>query len=163
MNEDEKWMRYAMKEAQVAQNKGEVPVGSVLIQDSQIIAKGHNCPITTNDPTAHAEIQALRKAGKKLQNYRLPKATLYTTLEPCIMCLGAIIHARIERIVFAASDPKSGVCGSSKNLVTQKYLNHKVKVSGGILEQENKKILKSFFQSRRNKDFKFYLLKSDFP
>jgi len=154
MNEDEKWMRYAMKEAQVAQKKGEVPVGSILIQDGQIIAKGHNCPISNNDPTAHAEIQVIRKAAKKLQNYRLPKATLYTTLEPCAMCLGAIIHARIERIVFAASDVKNGVSGSPINQEVQKYLNHKVKVSSGILEHENKIILQSFFQSLRKKDFK---------
>jgi tRNA(adenine34) deaminase len=149
MSEDEKWMRCAMKEAMIAQNKGEVPVGSILIKDSQIIAKAHNCPISNNDPTAHAEIEVLRKAGKILQNYRLPKTTLYTTLEPCTMCLGAIIHARIERIVFAASDPKSGAFGSSKNLISKKISNHLVKVSGGILEQENQKILKSFFQFRR--------------
>ena len=123
--------------------------GSVLVQNGQIIAKAHNCPISKNDPTAHAEIQVLKKAGKKLQNYRLPKTTLYVTLEPCAMCLGAMIHARIDRIVFGASDPKSGVCSSSTDLTSEVFFNHKILVSGGILEQDCKKILQSFFKLRR--------------
>jgi tRNA(adenine34) deaminase len=149
MNEDEKWMQFAIKEANIAKNKGEVPVGSILVQNNQIIAKAHNCPISKNDPTAHAEIEVLRKAGEKLQNYRLPKTTLYVTLEPCAMCLGAMIHARIERIVFGASDPKGGVCGSDANLSSEAFFNHKIIVNSGILEQDCKMILQSFFKLRR--------------
>lgn len=150
MIEDEKWMRFAIKEANIAKGKGEVPVGSIIIQDNQIIAKAHNCPISKNNPTAHAEIEVLRKAGKKLLNYRLPKTTLYVTLEPCAMCLGAMIHARIERVVFGASDPKSGVCGSNINLSSESIFNHQISISGGVLEHECKNILQSFFKLKRN-------------
>ena len=149
MSEDEKWMQYAIIEANIAKDKGEVPVGSIIVQNNQIIAKAHNCPISKNNPTAHAEIEALRKAGKKLLNYRLPKTTLYVTLEPCAMCLGAMIHARIERVVFGASDLKSGVCGSSANLLSESFFNHMIKVSGGVLERDCQKIIKSFFKARR--------------
>ena len=136
-------------EAEIAKDKGEVPVGSIIVQNNEIIAKAHNCPISKNDPTAHAEIEVLRKAGKKLLNYRLPKTTLYVTLEPCAMCLGAMIHARIERVVFGASDPKSGVCGSTIDLSTESIFNHQISVSGGVLEHECKNILQSFFKLRR--------------
>ena len=149
MIEDEKWMRYAIKEANIAKDKGEVPVGSIIIQNNQIIAKAHNCPISKNDPTAHAEIEVLRKAGEILHNYRLPKTTLYVTLEPCSMCLGAMIHARIERVVFGASDPKSGVCGSTIDLSLESIFNHQLSVSGGVLKHECKNILQSFFKLRR--------------
>ncbi|MDA8854602.1 tRNA adenosine(34) deaminase TadA [Candidatus Pseudothioglobus singularis] len=149
MIEDEKWMRFAIIEANIAKDKGEVPVGSIIIQNNQIIAKAHNCPISKNDSTAHAEIEVLRKAGKKLLNYRLPKTTLYVTLEPCAMCLGAMIHARIERVVFGASDPKSGVCGSTIDLSSKSIFNHQISVSGGVLEHECKNILQSFFKLRR--------------
>ena len=149
MNEDEKWMKIAISEAKLAINEGEIPVGAVLIQNGKLIAKAHNQPILNHDPTAHAEVQVLRKAGKKLKNYRLVKSTLYVTLEPCIMCLGAIMHARIERIVFGASDPKTGVCGSNTDLTSETFFTHKVKVDGGVLEEENKEILQSFFKSRR--------------
>ena len=149
MIEDEKWMRCAILEANIAKDKGEVPVGSIIIQNNQIIAKAHNCPISKNDSTAHAEIEVLRKAGKKLLNYRLPKTTLYVTLEPCSMCLGAMIHARIERVVFGASDPKSGIYGSSIDITSGSIFNHQISVSGGILEQECKNILQSFFKLRR--------------
>ena len=149
MIEDEKWMRCAITEANIAKDKGEVPVGSIIIQNNQIIAKAHNCPISKNDPTAHAEIEVLRKAGEKLQNYRLAKTTLYVTLEPCAMCLGAMIHARIERVVFGASDPKSGVCGSTIDLSSKSIFNHQISVSGGVLEHECKNILQSFFNLRR--------------
>ena len=149
MSEDEKWMRYAITEANIAKDKGEVPVGSIIIQNNQIIAKAHNCPISKNDPTAHAEIEVLRKAGKKLLNYRLPNLTLYVTLEPCAMCLGAMIHDSIERVVFGALDPKSGVCGSSIDLSSESIFNHQITVSGGVLEHDCKKILQSFFQIRR--------------
>ena len=149
MIEDEKWMRCAIKEANIAKDKGEVPVGSVIIQNNQIISKAHNCPISRNDPTAHAEMEALRMAGKKLLNYRLPKTTLYVTLEPCAMCLGAMIHARIERVVFGASDFKSGVCGSTIDLSSESIFNHQIIASGGVLELECKKTLQSFFKLKR--------------
>jgi tRNA(adenine34) deaminase len=149
MNEDEKWMQIAIREANLAKNKGEVPVGAIIIQNNRIIAKAHNSPISKNDPTAHAEVLAIRNASKKLQNYRLPGTTLYVTLEPCAMCLGAVIHARINRIVFGTSDPKSGVCGSTANLTSEAFFNHKIIVNGGILEQDCKKILQSFFKLRR--------------
>jgi len=149
MNKDEKWMKIAISEANLAINDGEIPVGAVLIQNDKLIAKAHNQPILNHDPTAHAEVEVLRKAGKKLRNYRLSGSTLYVTLEPCAMCLGAIMHARIERIVFGASDPKTGVCGSKADLTSETFFNHKVQVVGGILEEENKEILQSFFKSRR--------------
>nr|MBT6355393.1 tRNA adenosine(34) deaminase TadA [Pelagibacteraceae bacterium] len=149
MNEDEKWMQIAIREANLAKNKGEVPVGAIIIQNNRIIAKAHNSPISKNDPTAHAEVLVIRNASKKLQNYRLPGTTLYVTLEPCAMCLGAVIHARINRIVFGTSDPKSGVCGSTANLTSEAFFNHKIIVNGGILEKECKKILQSFFKLRR--------------
>jgi len=149
MNEDEKWMKIAISEANLARNKGEIPVGAVLIQNGKLIAKAHNQPILNHDPTAHAEVQVLRKAGKKLKNYRLVKSTLYVTLEPCAMCLGAIMHARIERIVFGASDPKTGVCGSKVDLTSEAFFTHKVKVDGGVLEEDNREILQSFFKSKR--------------
>jgi tRNA(adenine34) deaminase len=149
MSEDEKWMQIAIIEANIAKNEDEVPVGAVLVKKGQLISQGHNQPISKNDPTAHAEIEVLRKAGEKLQNYRLAKTTLYVTLEPCSMCLGAMIHARIERVVFGASDPKSGVCGSTIDLSSESIFNHQISVSGGVLEHECKNILKSFFKLRR--------------
>ena len=149
MNIDEKWMQIAISEASVAKNEGEIPVGAVLIHNNKLIAKAHNQPILNHDPTAHAEVIALRKAGKKLNNYRLAGSTLYVTLEPCVMCLGAIMHARIDRIVFGASDPKTGVCGSKADLTSEAFFTHKVKVDGGVLEEENKEILQSFFKSKR--------------
>ena len=149
MNEDKKWMEIAISEANLAIDEGEIPVGAVLIQNGKLIAKAHNQSIINHDPTAHAEVEVLRKAGKKLKNYRLERSTLYVTLEPCAMCLGAIMHARIERIVFGASDPKTGVCGSKADLTSEAFFTHKVKVDGGVLEKENKEILQSFFKSRR--------------
>ena len=149
MTKDEKWMKIAINEAQLAMSENEVPVGAVLVQDNKLIARAHNRPIKNHDPTAHAEIEVLRKAGAKLQNYRLPKTTLYVTLEPCAMCLGAMIHARIERLVFGTSDPKSGVCGSTINFSSETFFNHKIIVNSGILEQECKNSLQSFFKSLR--------------
>ena len=146
---DEQWMKIAIDEAHLAMEENEIPVGAVLVKENKLIAQAHNRPIINSDPTAHAEIEVLRKAGKKLMNYRLPKTTLYVTLEPCAMCLGAIIHARIERVVFGASDPKSGVCGSTIDLSSELIFNHQISASGGVLEHECKHILQSFFQSRR--------------
>jgi tRNA(adenine34) deaminase len=149
MTRDEKWMKVAISEALLAMDENEVPVGAILVQENILIAQAHNQPIKKNDPTAHAEIEVLRKAGEKLQNYRLAKTTLYVTLEPCAMCLGAMIHARIERVVFGASDPKSGVCGSTIDLSSESIFNHQISFSGGVLELECKNILQSFFKLRR--------------
>jgi tRNA(adenine34) deaminase len=149
MNEDKKWMKIAIKEAINAEDQGEVPVGAILVKDGLLIAKGHNQCISLNDPSAHAEIQVLRKAGIMLKNYRMNGASLYVTLEPCAMCLGAIMHARIERIIYGANDLKTGVCGSCENLTSAKFFNHVIKVKGGILEDNCKKLLQNFFKSRR--------------
>ena len=149
MNNDEKWMALAIKQAVKADKKGEVPVGAVLVKDGQLIAQAHNQPISTNDATAHAEIQLLRAAGKFQKNYRLINTTIYVTLEPCAMCLGAMMHARIKRIVYGASDPKTGVCGSHVDLSSESFFNHEMEISGGVLEKECKELLQSFFKSRR--------------
>ena len=149
MNEDEKWMQIAIQEAIKSEKEGEVPVGAVLVKDGLLIAKAHNQPISTNDATAHAEIQLIRAAGKIQGNYRLTGTTLYVTLEPCAMCLGAMMHARVERIVYGAHDPKTGVCGSSENLIDANCFNHKINLASGVLENECKQLLKKFFISRR--------------
>ncbi len=149
MNSDEKWMGLAIMQAVKADNEGEVPVGAILVKDGQLIAQAHNQPISTNDATAHAEIRLLRAAGKHQKNYRLIDTTIYVTLEPCAMCLGAMMHARIERMVYGASDPKTGVCGSRVDLTTESFFNHEMEISGGVLEKECKELLQSFFKSRR--------------
>ena len=149
MNEDKKWMSLALEQARKAEEQGEVPVGAILVKDGLLIAKAHNQPISTNNATAHAEIQLIKAAGKKLQNYRLTGTSLYVTLEPCAMCLGAMMHARIERIVFGTSDPKTGVCGSKADLTSEAFFNHRIKVQGGVLEKETKNLLQSFFKSKR--------------
>ena len=149
MNEDEKWMQIAIQEAIKAEKEDEVPVGAVLVKDGLVIAKAHNQPISTNDATAHAEIQLIRAAGKKQENYRLTGTSLYVTLEPCAMCLGAMMHARIERIVYGAHDQKTGACGSSENLIEANCFNHKINLVSGVLENECKQLLKKFFISRR--------------
>ena len=150
MTNDEKWMNVAIKEAKLAMKENEIPVGAVLVQNEKIIAKAHNQPIKNNDPTAHAEIQLLRKAGKLKENYRLIGSTLYVTLEPCAMCFGAMIHARIERIVFGSTDPKTGVCGSCIDLNNESFFNHKISITGGILDKECKELLRLFFKSKRS-------------
>ena len=146
---DEAWMALAIEQAKLAEKIEEVPVGAVLVQDNQLIASAHNQPISNNDPTAHAEIQLLRAAGKQLNNYRFPDTTLYVTLEPCTMCLGAMIHARVSRIVFGAYDQKTGVCGSCQDLSTSKCFNHSIETEGGILADECKQLLQQFFKKRR--------------
>ena len=150
MSNDEKWMRIAIEEANLAMDKNEVPVGAALVKNGKLIAQSHNQPIRTNDPTAHAEIQLLRKAGEQQKNYRLIGSTIYVTLEPCTMCFGAMVHARIERIVFGASDFKTGVCGSCMNLNKENFFNHKISITGGVLENESSELLKLFFKSRRD-------------
>lgn len=149
MNEDEKWMQIAINEAIKAEKEGEVPVGAVLVKEGLLIAKAHNQPISKNDATAHAEIQLIRVAGKELQNYRLNGSTLFVTLEPCAMCFGAMVHARIKRIVYGAHDLKTGVCGSSEDLTNANFLKHKINISGGVLESKCSQLLQTFFKSRR--------------
>jgi len=149
MNDDEKWMQIAINESRAAKSEDEIPVGAVIVRNGQLIAQAHNQPISTNDPTAHAEILAIRKAGKKEKNYRLVGATLYVTLEPCLMCLGALMHARIERIVFGAKNTKSGFCGSLVDLTNDSQFNHHAIVTGGVLEKQCQEILRSFFKLRR--------------
>lgn len=146
---DSIYMRAALSQAYNAWTLGEVPVGAVLVQDAQIISTGFNQPIGTHDPTAHAEIMALRAAAEILGNYRLPGCELYVTLEPCAMCAGAILHARLARLVFGASDPKTGACGSVINLFEQAMLNHHTEWVGGVLSEECSELLKEFFTSRR--------------
>ena len=149
MNNDEKWMQIAINESSVAKFSEEVPVGAVIVKNGKLIAHAHNQPILLNDPTAHAEILAIRQAAKKEKNYRLVGATLYVTLEPCLMCVGALMHARIERIVYGAKNTKNGFCGSILDITNDKQFNHRVTVDGGILEDQCQEILKSFFRLRR--------------
>jgi len=149
MDEDEKWMRLAVEQARIANEEGEVPVGAILVKDGLLIAEAHNQPISTNDPTAHAEIQLLRIAGKKLENYRLVNTTLYVTLEPCIMCLGAMIHARIKRVVYGANDTKSSTCAVSIDIKSLDYFKNQINITGGILENDCSQILHNFFKLRR--------------
>ncbi|PTN12657.1 tRNA-adenosine deaminase [Nitrosomonas aestuarii] len=144
-------MRFALEQALKAQALGEVPVGAVIVQKESIISHGFNCPIIAKDPTAHAEIMALRNAGQYFKNYRLLNCTLYVTLEPCVMCIGALFHARIERLVYAASDPKTGVCGSVINLPAESRLNHHMRVDSGIMAEEASALLKQFFAQQRRK------------
>lgn len=146
---DEEWMRHAIRLAQRAEQQGEVPIGALLVYQDRCIAEGWNQPIQSNDPTAHAEIVALRKAGQVLQNYRLIETTLYVTLEPCVMCMGAIAHARVKRLVFGAFDPKRGAVCHALQLSEAPFLNHHVEWIGGVLEQSCSELLSDFFKARR--------------
>ena len=146
---DEKHMQQALELARRGGQRGEVPVGAVVVLDGEVIGEGYNAPISSHDPTAHAEIQAMRAAAEHVGNYRLIGATLYVTLEPCVMCSGAMMHARISRIVFGAADPKTGACGSIVDLFAEQRLNHHAEVVGGVLADECGEVLKSFFQARR--------------
>lgn len=147
--EAERFMELALAQAQLAWDRGEVPVGAVVVKDGEVIATGFNQPISGHDPTAHAEIVALRAAAEKLGNYRLPGCELYVTLEPCIMCSGAMMHARVARVVYAAPDPKTGACGSVVNLFEEPQLNHHTRVSGGVLADRASGLLRAFFAERR--------------
>lgn len=149
MPNDIDWMQYALKLAERAQQEGEVPVGAVLVLNDEIIGEGWNRPIAAHDPTAHAEIMALRTGAAKLGNYRLNDTTLYVTLEPCVMCAGAMVHARIKRLVFGASDPKAGAIVSAFNILDSGRLNHRVEYVGGILPDECGGMLSRFFEARR--------------
>lgn len=146
---DEEWMQHALRLARRAAEAGEVPVGAVLVKDGAIIGEGWNHPISGHDPTAHAEIGALRAGAAVLGNYRLVNTTLYVTLEPCVMCAGAIVHARVKRLVFGASDPKTGAAGSVFDIFTSGKVNHMVEVEGGLLAEECGRLLTEFFRQRR--------------
>ncbi len=148
-SDDQKWMQHALMLAERSREQGEVPVGAVIVKDDQLISEGWNQPIAHHDASAHAEIMAIRAAGRVLNNYRLPDTSLYVTLEPCTMCAGAMIHARIARLVFGAPDPRTGTAGSVIDLFSQDYHNHSVGVIGGILQKECGQILKDFFRQRR--------------
>lgn len=144
------FMREALSLAEQAAQRGEVPVGALIVDPSgEVLARAHNSPITLKDPTAHAELLAMRRAAEKLGNYRLVGATLYVTLEPCAMCMGAAVHARIERVVFGAPDPKSGACGSVYSIGIDGLLNHRLRVTAGVLGEDAQRLLKEFFRSRR--------------
>ena len=145
-------MRCALEEAARARDEGEVPVGAVLVSGGEILGRGRNRPIALADPTAHAEIQALREGAAREKNYRLPESTLYVTLEPCVMCAGAILAARVRRVVFGVEDPKGGAARSLYALLEDERLNHRVEVKSGILEDECREILRRFFEERRKKD-----------
>lgn len=147
--EDERFMREALEQARLAAAAGEVPVGCVIVHDGQVVASGFNRPISRHDPTAHAEIEALRAAGAALGNYRLGGCTLYVTLEPCAMCAGAMVHARIGRLVYGAVDPRAGAAGSAFDLLRSPAFNHRLEVAGGVLEAECREMLLDFFRQRR--------------
>ena len=146
---DQQWMARALQLADKAEQAGEVPVGAVIVKNGVLIAEGYNQMISLNDPSAHAEMQAVRQAGQRLQNYRLAECTLYVTLEPCSMCAGMLVHSRLARLVFGASDYKTGAAGSVMNLVQHPQLNHQLEVTGGVLAEECAARLSAFFQRRR--------------
>jgi len=146
---DRQFMQQALEQAQQAAMAGEVPVGAVLVRDGRVISKGFNQPISNSDPSAHAEMMAMRAAAQDEANYRLPGTTLYVTLEPCTMCAGAMLHARVGRVVFGAADPKTGAAGSVLNIFSEKQINHQTQVEGGIMGDECGQVLRDFFKERR--------------
>ena len=148
-SQDERFMREALELARQGAGLGEVPVGALLVQDGEVIGRGFNCPISNHDPSAHAEMVAIRAAALAAQNYRLPGSTLYVTLEPCSMCAGLIVHARIARVVYGATEPRAGVAVSRGQFFAQEFLNHRVLVEGGLLAQESADMLSAFFRARR--------------
>ena len=145
----ESFMRLALEQAQEARRMGEVPVGAVVVIDGRVMGAGHNRPIAANDPTAHAEIEAMREAATRLGNYRLNGATLYVTVEPCMMCVGAMVHARIGTLVYGAPEPKAGAVASTDRAHERAALNHRVEVLGGVLEEECRALMQEFFEERR--------------
>lgn len=144
-------MRLALAQAALGAEQGEVPVGAVLVQDGEVIGQGYNCPISRHDPSAHAEMVAIRAAAAACENYRLPGSTLYVTLEPCSMCAGLIVHARIARVVYGAAEPRAGVAVSRGQFFSQEFLNHRTLVEGGVLAEECGAVLTEFFRARRQK------------
>lgn len=149
--QDRYWMSLALEEAALGREAGEVPVGAVLVQDGSCVARAHNAPIGAQDPTAHAEIRVLREAAQRLGNYRLPGTTLYVTLEPCPMCIGAMVHARIARLVYGATDPRTGAAGGALDLVAHPSHNHRIDVSGGVEAERAAAMLRDFFRQRRGR------------
>jgi len=149
--DDEAFMRAALAEARAASAAGEVPVGAVVVLDGVILGQAHNAPIALGDPTAHAELLALREAARKADNYRLPRATLYATLEPCVMCCGAALHARVARVVYGAADPKAGAIVSRYRLLDDGRSTHRIETRGAVLETECGALLKEFFEARRGR------------
>jgi tRNA(adenine34) deaminase len=149
MKDDLHFMREALALAKLAAEAGEVPVGAVLVREGAVVGRGYNRPVTGRDPTAHAEVMALRDAAEQIGNYRLGECELYVTLEPCVMCAGAIMHARVSRVVYGATDPKSGACGSVVDLFADDRLNHHATVTGGVMAEEAARLLQEFFGARR--------------
>jgi tRNA(adenine34) deaminase len=149
MADDSFWMAEALQEAARAEAAGEVPVGAVVICNAVLIGRGHNASLSLNDPTAHAEVQALREAARQVGNYRLVSATLYVTVEPCLMCMGALLHARVKRLVFGCHDPKAGAAGSLYDVARDRRLNHQLEVTAGVGEEESKALLQRFFRGKR--------------
>lgn len=150
-SQDERFMREALELARQGAALGEVPVGAVLVLNREIVGRGFNCPISRHDPSAHAEMVAIRAAAEALANYRLPGSTLYVTLEPCSMCAGLIVHSRIQRVVYGATEPKAGVVVSRGQFFAQEFLNHRVLIEGGVLAEECGAVLSEFFKARRGK------------
>lgn len=148
---EEYWMEHALSLAKKAEKEGEVPVGACLVRDNTLIGEGWNQSIRLHDPSAHAEIMALREGANNIQNYRLVNTTLYVTLEPCLMCAGAMLHARIERLVYAASDPKGGAVDTIFSVLNHEKLNHRVQTYSGLLQDKSSKMLKLFFQAKRKR------------
>ena len=148
---DELFMRSALREARRALEEDEVPVGAVVVREGRIVARAHNRPLHSNDPSAHAEVLALRRAGRKLGNYRLPDCTLYVTIEPCAMCAGAMVQGRLRRVVYGASDPKAGASGSALTVLNHPKLNHQVEIGSGVMAEDCASLLQEFFRRRRKK------------
>ena len=146
---DHQFMQQAIEQAKLAALVGEVPVGAVVVRDGKVISSAFNKPISTHDPSAHAEMLALRAAAQSEENYRLPGTTLYVTLEPCVMCSGAMLHARVDRVVYGASDPKTGAAGSVLDVFSSKQINHQTSVEGGVMGEECGQLLRNFFKERR--------------
>ncbi|WP_372781723.1 tRNA adenosine(34) deaminase TadA [Litorivivens sp.] len=147
--DDEKWMRHALALAREAERLGEVPVGAVLVRGGELLAEGFNQPISSNDPTAHAEVVVLRNAAKAVSNYRLPGTTLYVTVEPCTMCAGSLIHARVSRLVYGAPEPRAGAVASQLQILSQPFYNHRMEVEGGVLAEECATLMSDFFANKR--------------
>jgi tRNA(adenine34) deaminase len=150
-SEELRFMRMALREAHRGAGEGEVPVGAVVVQDGRVVARAHNRPIHLHDPSAHAEILALRRAGRKLRNYRLEGCDVYVTIEPCAMCAGAMVHARVRRLVFGARDPKAGACGSALRVLNHRQMNHRVETQSGVLAAECASAIREFFRRKRSK------------
>ncbi len=148
---DEHFMQLALEQARLGALRGEVPVGAVVVQEGEVVGSGFNCPISTSDPSAHAEMVAIRAAAARLENYRLPGSTLYVTLEPCSMCAGLIVHSRIARVIYGTTEPKAGVAVSRGQFFQQDFLNHRVLVEGGVLAEACSSLLSDFFKARRQK------------